>query len=535
MSPSITGKAVRSILHEGAEIALIDIRPEPVFAAGHPLWAASLPLGRLELEAWERLPRCQVTVVLIDGGDGAAEVAAFRLARMGYEDVRVLEGGVDGWADGGGELFLDVNVPSKAFAELVESVCATPSLAPQEVAELLKGGEDVAVVDVRRFDEYRTMSIPGAVSAPGGELVHRISAVAPDPTTLVVVNCAGRTRSIIGTQSLRNARIPNRIAALRNGTIGWSLAGLTLDHGRTARAGMPSASDQAHRTEAARAVALGAGARFVGPGDLAMLGTSYRTVYRFDVRDPAEFEAGHPEGFVPAPGGQLVQETDHAAPVRGARIVLAGDGTARAPMTASWLAQMGWEVVVVDDLVEWSRRTGTLRTGPHHPARPEPPAVPTVTVSEFHRLQRPSVIDVAPSGSYAAGHIPGARWSMREGMAELLESIAPRDPIVVTSPDGAAAAYAVADVLESGSTTHRLQGLLGGTDSWRRAGLDLEVGTEHLPDPAPDSYRRPYEGTSVDPTIMQAYLDWEYGLVAQLGRDGTHHFTVWQSGDSCHL
>jgi hypothetical protein len=25
---------------------------------------------------------------------------------------------------------------------------------------------------------------------------------------------------------------------------------------------------------------------------------------------------------------------------------------------------------------------------------------------------------------------------------------------------------------------------------------------------------------------MQAYLDWEHGLVAQLGRDGTHGFTV---------
>jgi len=28
--------------------------------------------------------------------------------------------------------------------------------------------------------------------------------------------------------------------------------------------------------------------------------------------------------------------------------------------------------------------------------------------------------------------------------------------------------------------------------------------------------------------VMQAYLDWEYGLVAQLDRDGTHGFRVLQ-------
>jgi hypothetical protein len=44
--------------------------------------------------------------------------------------------------------------------------------------------------------------------------------------------------------------------------------------------------------------------------------------------------------------------------------------------------------------------------------------------------------------------------------------------------------------------------------------------------PPVDVYRRPYEGTGVDPGAMQAYLDWEHGLVAQLERDGTHGFTV---------
>ena len=52
---------------------------------------------------------------------------------------------------------------------------------------------------------------------------------------------------------------------------------------------------------------------------------SHRTLYRFDVRDAEEYAAGHLPGFRHYPGGQLVQETDMAAPVRGARILLTDD------------------------------------------------------------------------------------------------------------------------------------------------------------------------------------------------------------------
>jgi rhodanese-related sulfurtransferase len=137
---------------------------------------------------------------------------------------------------------------------------------------------------------------------------------------------------------------------------------------------------------------------------------SSRTLYRFDVRDAEEFAAGHIASFRHYPGGQLVQEIDMAAPVRGARILLTDNMGVRADMTASWLAQMGFETYVLDVGYD-----GALETGP---------------------------------------------------------------PKVLPRPD----------------PSHR--------------------------------YRRPYEGTDVDPSAMQAYLDWEYGLVEQLRRDGTHGFFV---------
>ena len=231
--PTLTADQVRAHLLARDEIALLDVREEHPYAQAHPLWAANLPLSRIELEAWRRIPRLDTRIVLFGDfeGEDLAPKAAAVLARLGYTQVNVLAGGLAGWQGAGGEVFRDVNVPSKAFGELVEHERATPSLSAEQVKSLLDAKADVVVLDARRFDEYQTMNIPGGISVPGGELVLRARALAPNPETRIIVNCAGRTRSIIGAQSLVNASLPNPIAALRNGTIGWLLAGQALEHG----------------------------------------------------------------------------------------------------------------------------------------------------------------------------------------------------------------------------------------------------------------------------------------------------------------
>jgi rhodanese-related sulfurtransferase len=401
--------AMRHALLARTEIALIDLRDEAVFAQDHPLFAAQLSLDRIEADAPARVPRLDTPILLYDDGEGLTDEGARRFSALGYTQIRVMEGGLSGWRDAGYELFRDVNSYSKAFGELVEHRRGTPSLTAPQVQALIDTGENIAILDARRFEEYEVMSIPTATSVPGAELVLRAPVRAPDAETLVVVNCVGRTRSIIGTQSLINAGLPNRVAALRNGTIGWTLAGQALDAGqqRAIEAIDPAIAEEAR--ERARAVSYRAGVRHIDGEALAAIAAEpERTLYRFDVRTPAEYGAGHIPGFIGAPGGQLVQETDMFAPVRGARIVLADDIGARANMTASWLAQMGWEVLVLD-----GGFNGPLETG----AQP-----------------------------------PRARSA--------------------------------------------------------------------------NPYKRPYEGTDNAAEAMQAYLDWEYGLVDQLARDGTHGFFV---------
>ena len=406
--PTITPFEIRCMLLLREEIALLDLRHEAAFATGHPLFAANIAAGRIELEAAARLPRKNVPIVLYDAGEGFVGPAAETFAALGYTDVRELGGGLASWKDAGFELFEDVNSYAKAFGELVESRRHTPSLPAQDVAALIASKASLAILDVRRTDEYATMNIPGSISVPGAELVLRAGRVAPDRETTIVVNCAGRTRSIIGTQSLINAGIANKVVALRNGTIGWTLAAQELEHGADRHGGIGLFEGAKAN---ARDVAYRAGVRHLSVEEASVLqAQSHRTLYRFDVRASEEYAAGHIKGFRHYPGGQLVQEIDMAAPVRGSRILLTDNMGVRADMTASWLAQMGFETYVLE--------------------------------GGYDRA-----LDVGP-------------------------------PEVVPRPDAA----------------HR--------------------------------YRRPYEGTDVDTKAMQAYLDWEFGLVEQLRRDATHGFFV---------
>lgn len=521
--PTVTPQDVRRDLIARREIALLDLREEDPFAKAHPLFASQLPLSRLEVEILDRVPRQDVKIVLYDDGEGLVAPAGQRLAALGYTNVHALEGGLAGWRAAGYELFQDVNSYSKAFGELVEARRHTPSLPAQEVQARIDAKADQVILDARRFEEYAVMNIPGGISTPGAELVLRARELAPDPSTTIIVNCAGRTRSLIGAQSLVNAGLPNPIFALRNGTIGWTLAQQTLEHGASRK--FPEVREQTLEEARTRArdVAYRAGVRRLDVQSLADLAKDTdRTLYRFDVRTPEEYAAGHLPGFRSAPGGQLVQETDVFAPVRGGRIVLADDLGPRADMTASWLAQLGWEVYVLDGGFD-----GATETGAWTPRLPPLPGVETLSPRDLAQAIADNavvVVDLAASPRHRKAHVPGAWFAIRAQLPEALEALPKDKAIVLTSPDGALAALAAPELEEL--TDRPVRVLAGGTEGWIAAGRAVEAGLTRAANAPTDVYKRPYEGTDNAAEAMQAYLDWEFGLVDQLARDGTHGFYV---------
>ncbi len=358
MADMIDVATLRRWLGDGGEIAFLDVREEGQHGAGHPLLAVNLPYSRLELDIFRLVPRRACRVVLADDGDGVADKAARRLAALGYGAVHVLAGGVAGWA-ASYPLFPSSNVPSKAFAEIVEIDRHTPHVTAGELDRLRREGRKLVVLDSRTVDEFNRFHVPGAMTCPGAELVHRFADLVPDRDTLVVVSCAGRTRSIIGAQSLINAGVPNQVVSLQGGTQAWRLAGLQLERDTSASVAPVSAAAAAAARALADTVAARYGVRRIDRATLdAWRQDDARTTYLLDVRTPEEFAAGHLPGSVSAEGGQLVQAIDRWVGTRGARLVLVDDSLTRAIMSAHWLLQMGWDVVVLDDGLATAQAAG---------------------------------------------------------------------------------------------------------------------------------------------------------------------------------
>ncbi|KAJ6115205.1 hypothetical protein N7486_000983 [Penicillium sp. IBT 16267x] len=519
MVKKVGADAVRDRWRNGDEIALIDVREEGPYAESHPLFAINVPVSEIETKLPTLVPRKSAYIVVYDNGEDYANRATARMIALGYRNVNILRGGLAEYKRKG-EIYRDVNVPSKAFGELVESINHTPSLSARDVKELLERDSDVTVLDARRFEEYHTMSIPRGRSCPGGELVYRIFEAVPSPTTTVVVNCAGRTRSILGTQSLINSGISNRVVALRNGTIGWALEGLELETGETGRIPQPSLDSLTKARQSAESWAKYLGVSIIDGNELEELTqhTDDRTLYLLDVRDPNEYTLGHPEGFSNAPGGQLVQATDEWIGVRGARVVLHDTDGVRARMTASWLLQMGWEVHVLDDRATIPKTIKIPQIPSWTPSKPG-----AISIDALRNLTGATVVDLARSPTYRKGHIPGAWFASGPELVRDLRAIKSDGPIVLTSSDGLVAA-ANFEATEF-PTSRQVIYLAGGTKVWVEAGHPLEKESRWLSEPI-DVYKRPYEGTSNARKDMQGYLDWEYGLVGQLANDGISGFRV---------
>jgi rhodanese-related sulfurtransferase len=515
----IDAKTLHGWISDGEELAVIDAREDGEFGAEHLFWAVPFGMAHRETRASTLLPRKAVRICVTDDGGRLAPELAKWLEAEGYPHVSVLAGGTKAWKDAGFINFSGMNVPSKAFGEWVEHHYGTESVDPPELKQWIDSGRKMIVLDSRTQEEFTRMSIPTGIPMPGAELAYRIGDLAPDPDTLVVVNCAGRTRSIMGAESLRRAGIPNKVVALRNGTMGWELAGLQCEHGRPERfvPSVPRTLELA--LQRATAFANSSGVRDITAAELtAFEADKTHTLYVLDARDPSEYRAGHRKGSLSAPGGQLVQGTDNWVCVRGSRIVVVDDTGVRARMSAAWLRQMGHkDVFVALDALGTETGTGLPNLAP---------AAPTIGAEALAKHEPgTAVIDLARSIDFRAGHIEHAIWGVRGRLGSIVAKLTSARRIVLTSPDGVLARFAHAEVKEM--TKAEVLVLDGGTAAWRAAGKPVVANRADPPDDACiDFYLRAYDRNSGVEEAMNAYLTWEIDLVNEIQRDGTIAFGV---------
>ncbi len=522
----IDSVTLKKWLHDGQEIALLDVREHGQYGQAHLFYVASTPYSKLETEVDRLVQRKNVRMVLVDQDESLAQQAAKKLVARGYTDIQILRGGVKAWSTAGYELFAGVNLPSKTFGELAEHAFNTPRISAQELNQKIMSGEDLVILDGRPFTEYKKMSIPTAICCPNGELPLRIDTLVKDIQTTIVINCAGRTRSIIGAQTLINLGIKNKILALENGTQGWTLAGLMLEHDQTRRHALTLEQETSPaQRERATKLALKHAVTLISKGTLEQwMKDTARTTFLCDVRTPEEFADGSLAGAINTPGGQLVQATDQFIGVRGARIVLCDDDGVRAPAMSSWLAMMGWEVAVLENaFADLAAMPRPANVSIRHPDEPE--NIPSSGIDAACRSGA-QIIDVRSSMKYRQGHLMGARWSIRQKLREHIEN-QPSGSVIVISDEKDVAYAAVQELKEAGVSEVRVN--MDQPDDWLAAGLKVQNTPEIPPDrDCIDYLFFVHDRHDGNHAAALAYLAWETNLLNQIDEQELNSYKLPQ-------
>jgi rhodanese-related sulfurtransferase len=529
----VSAAALKAIEKDEKELAILDPREEGTYGQGHLLHAVSVPLSRLELNIDALVPRRSTRIVLADGGEGTAERAAARLKELGYSNLAVLDGGHPAWKKAGYEVFSGMSVPGKAFGEWIALHYETPEITPEDLHQKLADREDVLVLDSRPANEYANMNIPGSINVPGSELVYRFSELGVKPETLVVVNCAGRTRSIIGAQSLINAGVKNKVVALRGGTMAWQTSGFELEHGSVRHAPEPSEQHLQQALEGAQKVADRYGVKTIDAQKLEEFKADKdRTVYIIDLRTPEEYRIGHRPDSSYGWGVQLVQGMDKYAATRHARVVLVDNYLVRALMTASWLVQADWgeTYVLADPFVGVKLATGDYKPTVLGLSKEAPSVVDPAQLREVLKTNSATVIDVADSSSYMKGHIPGAWFVVRARLGESLKVMSLSANFVVTGDNSALTTFVAQDL--ASLTGKPVKVLAGGNRAWRNAGFPLSSGMEKAATLVDDIFVQPFLWGQIDPNSAEFrkaaddYFAWELQLPEQLERAKETEFNV---------
>ncbi len=520
MPTPITPDDLNVRLADDAPIALIDVRDAPDYNASHIVGASLIPRRMLEFELAEAVPHPETPIVLCDEDEQLVHYAAATAERMGYTNVSTLSGGTNRWA------FLDlptewgVNVPSKDFGERVEVVHHVPEIDADDLHARIERGDPLVILDTRTPEEYRRSCIPGGRSMPGGELAFRITDVLDDAPAdaTVVVNCAGRTRSIIGTRVLQRMSLGREVVGLKNGTAGWMLAGHELEFGAD-RDALPKVTSEGQEAaeQYARRCAEEDGVRLIGVDELDELRERSRSesVYFIDVRTDAEHAAGHIPGFRWFPGGQAVQRSDDVAIVHHAPIVFACDGVARAALTASWYRQMGHRHICALDggTAAWTAAGRPLEQG-IRAAMPRllseaRESVDTIEPADLFDRSGAAVLHVGTSQEFAEGHPPGAHWAPRGTLEADVRQVSPEEstPIITICEDGDQSLLAAQTLMLLGRTS--VSAIAGGMAAYREDGLPLETGLTGVMSPPSDILTFGPQRGYAD---MQHYLRWETAL-----------------------
>tara|TARA_B110000483_G_scaffold2256_1_gene2614 strand:+ start:5312 stop:6892 length:1581 start_codon:yes stop_codon:yes gene_type:complete len=524
MKLKITPETVRSWISDKEEVAFIDVREIGQHTNGHPFFSISIPYSLFEFNIKILVPNKQTRVILIDNNNGISDLVFNIAHQMGYSNISIIEGGVEEWVSAGYKLFDGINVPSKSFGELIEKYFHTPSITAKELAQKQKNNENYIVIDGRPFLEYNKMSIPKSICCPNAELFYRVSSYIKDINTEIIINCAGRTRSIIGAQTLINFGIKNKVKALENGTQGWFLSELSLEHNKNKY--LEVLPNDIETQQLQNKVLKLTNDLNIDLIDLKkaqeLIIDKKKSTFIFDVTTSKTIST-KPGTIMNVPGGQLIQATDKYIGVWKATVILVDDGDLiRAGTTSFWLKKMGYEVYILKEGLLKAQTLKFTKEIDHKLID-----LDFINLEDLVKIKKQILYDIRSSKDFCKMRIKNSIWLNRAHLYR--EKIKTDDPIIIITDNLEKASLIVKDLKQKD------KGAIIKVYKWSQNEITsypsvIDVTIETLSEQNNIDFNfHTHMRHNGNKEHAKQYLEWEINLVSKMDKQELSFFKLSQS------
>ena len=524
MKLKITPETVRSWISDKEEVAFIDVREIGQHTNGHPFFSISIPYSLFEFNIKILVPNKQTRVILIDNNNGISDLVYNIAHQMGYSNISIIEGGVEEWVSAGYKLFDGINVPSKSFGELIEKYFHTPSITAKELAQKQKNNENYIVIDGRPFLEYNKMSIPKSICCPNAELFYRVSSYIKDINTEIIINCAGRTRSIIGAQTLIDFGIKNKVKALENGTQGWFLSELSLEHNKNKYLEfLPNDPEIQQLQKKVLKLTNDLNIELI---DLKkaqqLIIDKKKSTFIFDVTTSKTINIT-PGIIMNVPGGQLIQATDKYIGVWKATVILVDDGDLiRAGTTSFWLKKMGYEVYILKEGLLKAQTLKFTKEIDHKLID-----LDFINLEDLVKIKKQILYDIRSSKDFCKMRIKNSIWLNRAHLYR--EKIKTDDPIIIITDNLEKASLIVKDLKQKD------KGAIIKVYKWNQNEITsypsvIDVTIETLSEQNNIDFNfHTHMRHDGNKEHAKQYLEWEINLVSKMDKQELSFFKLSQS------
>ena len=335
---SLEIKQVLNLLKNNTKnVSFLDIRERKQYVHGFAFGSVNCPFSKFKYLIKELVPDINTTLILIGVKNiNQQDQIQKILKKLKYDKSFIIKGDYKIWKKQKFPLWAGEYTFSKAFGEWIEITSNIKNLYAKELYKIHKKKHNYLQIDARPKKEFEKFSLPQSVQCSGGELPCFINNK-ENLRKNYIVHCAGRTRSIIAYQTLKDFNFKNKKYVLNGGTQNWVLNGFDRKFKNQSKI-TSTKINYKNDLKLANSIAR----KFKIPSTQIM--NKQTNCYNFQVSSEIKNFKKIP-GWKQVNATTLIQSTDKFISSTNTKILVFSNIPSSAVFTVIWLRRMGYQAI----------------------------------------------------------------------------------------------------------------------------------------------------------------------------------------------